>query len=173
MKKPGKIILWLYLAFMAVLLLGLIAYFIGTPWGYLDFYSRANRHLDRYFGDAAQVTGVSYDFKLKRYESAAKVDGIPGSTFALCLDHRSEDPLMYNYYHLLLWEQELMARYQPAYPEFTLSFDLPVSGSPYVSPPVRRRNIPLYLHWKVPGIFSNGSASPSPQMLRRSAYSHW
>ena len=134
MKKLGKIILWLYLAFMAVLLLGFIASFVGTPWGYLDFYVRANRHLDRYFGDAAQVTGVSYDFKLKRYLGSAKYDGIPGDTFALRLDHRSEEPLMYNYYHLLLWERELMARYQPAYPDFTLNFDLPVSGSPYVSP---------------------------------------
>ena len=134
MKKLGKFVWRLYLAFMAVLLLGFIASFVGTPWGYLDFYVRANRHLDRYFGDAAQVTGVSYDFKLKRYLGSAKYDGIPGDTFALRLDHRSEEPVMYNYYHLLLWERELMARYQPAYPDFTLNFDLPVSGSPYVSP---------------------------------------
>ena len=134
MKKLGKFVWRLYLAFMVVLLLGFIATFIGTPWGYLDFYVRANRHLDRYFGDAAQVTGISYDFKLKRYLGSAEYDGIPGDTFALRLDHRSEEPLMYNYYHLLLWERELMARYQPAYPDFTLNFDLPVSGSPYVSP---------------------------------------
>lgn len=133
MKKLGKFIWRLYLAFMAVLLLGIIATFVGTPWGYLDFYIRANRHLDRYFGDAAQVTGISYDFKLKRYEGSAEYDGIPGATFQL-VGWRDEEPEMRNYYHLLLWETELMTRYQPASPEFTLTFVLPSAGSPDVSP---------------------------------------
>ncbi len=134
MKKLGKIIWRLYLAFMAVLLLGFAMSFLGTPWGYLDFYVRANRHLERWFGDDAKVTGISYDFKLQRYMGSAKHEDFPGDTFALRDDHRSEEPVMYNYYHLLLWETELMANYQPEYPDFTLHFHLPANSSPYVSP---------------------------------------
>lgn len=134
MKKFGKVIWRVYLVFMAILLLGFIATFLGTPWGYLDFYIRANRHLERWFDGDAKVAGVSYDFKMQRYLGSAKHEDLPGDTFALRDDHSSEDPVMYNYYHLLLWETELMAHYQPEYPEFTLHFDLPVNGSPYVSP---------------------------------------
>lgn len=151
MKKLGKFVWRLYLAFMAVLLLGFIATFVGTPWGYLDFYIRANRHLDRYFGDAAQVTGISYDFKLKRYLGSAEYDGIPGDTFEL-VGWRGEEPEMRNYYHLLLWETELMARYQPAYPEFTLKFSLPAAGSPDVSPRVPEE-LPSIFALESPGDF--------------------
>lgn len=134
MKKLGKLIWRLYLAFMAVLLLGGAMSFLGTPWGYLDFYIRASQHLEQYFGGDAKVTGVSYDFKLKSYLGSAKHKDIPSDTFSVRKVHLNGGTEIRNYYHLLLWETELMARYQPAYPEFTLRFDLPVAGSPYVSP---------------------------------------
>ncbi len=152
MKKLGKLIWRLYLIFIAVLLLGFLACFLGTPWGYLDFYLRADRHLDRWFDGDAKVAGISYDFKMKRYLGAAKHREYPGETFALRIDRRGEEPVMCNYYHLLLWEQELMERYQPDHPEFTLKFHLPVTGSPSVSPRAPE-DYPSIFALKSPGDF--------------------
>lgn len=152
MKKPGNIIGKLCLVFIVVLLLGFLASFLGTPWGYLDFYIRADRHLDRWFDGNAKVAGISYDFKMKRYLGAAKHKEYPGESFALRIDRRGEEPVMCNYYHLLLWEQELTAHYQPRWPEYTLSFDLPVTGSPFVSPRAPE-DYPSIFALKSPGDF--------------------
>ncbi|MBQ3155626.1 MAG: hypothetical protein IJB81_01710 [Clostridia bacterium] len=152
MKKPGSIIGKLYLVFIAVLLLGFLASFLGTPWGYLDFYLRADRHLDRWFDGDARVASISYDFKMKRYLGAAKHKEYPGESFALRIDRRGEEPVMCNYYHLLLWEQELMDRYQPDHSEFTLKFHLPVTGSPSVSPRAPE-DYPSIFALKSPGDF--------------------
>ena len=134
MKKFGKK-LWLgYLACMAVLLLGVLAYFLGTPWGYLSFYLRADDHLERYYGDDAQVASVSYDFKMKRYLGTAKHRDIPGETFVLRDERHGGETEIRSYYHLLLWKNELLARFQPEYPEYEIVFHLPVNGSPTVSP---------------------------------------
>lgn len=152
MKKPGNLIGKLCLVFIVVLFLGFLASFLGTPWGYLDFYLRADRHLDRWFDGDAKVAGISYDFKMKRYLGAAKHREYPGETFALRIDRRGEEPVMCNYYHLLLWEQELMERYQPDHPDIALKFHLPVTGSPSVSPRAPE-DYPSIFALKSPGDF--------------------
>ena len=152
MKKLGRLLWRLYLAFMIFLALGFAAYFLGTPWGYLNFYLQANDHLDHYFGGDAKVTGVSYDFKSQRYLGSAEYEGFPGATFALRLDRTGDEPVMCNYYHLLFWEQELLARYQPQYPDFTLNFHLPITGSPHVSPRVPE-DFPSIFALESPGDF--------------------